>query len=474
MRAGLALVLVCSTAMAAKAQTPAEQRLAQLAKAVDKGDMAALRAVVTQSYAPVFRTQFGDEFHVAYLQSLRTNEGFRTGPIIVNGNRATTSVRNPVTEEIDSMFITVDSAQMVTMMRYFPGAGGSFATSQPRTDEERGNVLSAYVKKLAANDAFSGVILFAHNGRSLVFDAYGDANKDYSVPNRKDTKFNLGSANKNFTAVVIAQLVEEGKLSWEDPLSKFIPDFPDSAAAKKIKIKHLLSHTAGLGPYFTRTFIESSRARWRTVDDMMKLARPDTMRWEPGTAYRYSNTGFLVLGKVIEIVEGRSYYDVVRDRIYKPLGMTSTDSYELDRVNPNLAVGYTKRAGPNGIEYRNNVFEHVIRGGPQGGGFSNASDMLKYAEALRTGKLIKRNTLELMRSPKPELKAPKYGYGFALFESPQIWGHGGGFPGIDFVLNQYGDSGYTLIVMGNYDDVSGPIARKVKAMLEASGAVAHN
>ncbi|HEY0304453.1 MAG TPA: serine hydrolase domain-containing protein, partial [Longimicrobiales bacterium] len=285
-------------------------------------------------------------------------------------------------------------------------------------------------------------------------------------------KFNLGSANKNFTAVVIAQLVEEGKLSWDDPLSKFLPDFPDSASARQVLIKHLLSHSAGLGSYFNRKFMESSRTRYRTVDEMMTLARPDSLRFKPGSAFRYSNTGFLVLGKVIEVVEGRSYFDVVRDRIYKPLGMTATDAFQLDQVNPNLAVGYTRAPGPNGVELRNNIFEHVIRGGPAGGGYSNAPDMLRYAEALRTGKLIKRSTLDLMRSPKPELGAPRYGYGFALFDGPQVWGHGGDFPGIDFDLNQYGESGYTVIVMANYDRVNEPILRKMKDLLRGTGALA--
>jgi CubicO group peptidase (beta-lactamase class C family) len=201
------------------------------------------------------------------------------------------------------------------------------------------------------------------------------------------------------------------------------------------------------------------------VDEMMTLARPDSLRFEPGKQFRYSNTGYLVLGKVIEVVEGRSYFDVVRDRIYKPLGMTSTDSYQLDQVNPNLAVGNTRAPGATGMELRNNIFEHVIRGGPAGGGYSNAADMLKYDEALRAGKLIKPETLALMRSPKPELGAKSYGYGFALFDGPEIWGHGGDFPGIDFDNNQYGDSGYVLIVLANYDRVNGPILRKMKGIL---------
>jgi CubicO group peptidase (beta-lactamase class C family) len=114
----------------------------------------------------------------------------------------------------------------------------------------------------------------------------------------------------------------------------------------------------------------------------------------------------------------------------------------------------------------------VIRGGPAGGGYSNAPDLLKYAEALRTGKLITRQTLQLMRVRKPELGAPRYGYGFALFDGPDIWGHGGDFPGIDFELQQFGDSGYTIILLANYDRVNDPILRKVIKMMQGSGAIA--
>src|SRR5262249_40146246 len=129
------------------------------------------------------------------------------------------------------------------------------ASAQPvkkRSDEQIGQELKSFVEKLAAADVFSGSVLLAKDCGPVFKGAYGMANKDFNAPNRIDTKFNLGSMNKMFTAVSIAQLVERGKLSFDDPLSKFLPDFPDPAAAQKIKIKHLLTHTAGLGGYFSK------------------------------------------------------------------------------------------------------------------------------------------------------------------------------------------------------------------------------
>lgn len=327
--------------------------------------------------------------------------------------------------------------------------------------------LETLVKKLAAEDVFSGTVLLAKDGQVLYKGAFGMANKDFNVPNRIDTKFNLGSMNKMFTAVAIAQLVEKGKLSYDDPLSKFIPDFPNAEAAKKIQIKHLLSHTAGLGGYFSERFQNLSRDQIRTVDDMMKLVREDEkdIAFEPGSRWRYSNTGMMVLGKVIEIVSGQSYFDYVRENIYKPAGMTNTDCYELDKVNQNLAVGYDKVYTDKGVIWANNIFAHVLRGGPQGGGYSTVEDLLKFDQALRSGKLIKAETLKLLTSPKPELNSPNYGYGFQA--GGAAVGHSGGFIGINSNLDMYLGSGWTAIVMSNYSRGAGPVLTKMERMIEA-------
>ena len=156
---------------------------------------------------------------------------------------------------------------------------------------------------------------------------------------------------------------------------------------------------------------------------MMQLAKGDSLAFEPGTRWSYSNTGMLVLGKVIEVVTKQDYFDYVREHISKPAGMTNSDAYELDGVNENLAVGYEKEYADDGTKrYRNNIFMHVMRGGPAGGGYSTAPDLLRFAEALTSGKLITPATYELMTTPKPDVSSPRYGYGFQL--EPQIGDRG--------------------------------------------------
>lgn len=455
---------------AAHAQQPtaAERRARELVTLVIARDVAALSAWLAENLAPeALRFAPADE-HARRLASYNagTHRLELRGIRADGATRAVAAIANPLAEEVDSFPVVVEAAPPHRITRFGVrfGAGGALTPAAFTTDAERVRELQRYVRKQAADGRFSGVVLVAREGNPLYNEAFGIANRDTDTPNRLDTKFNLGSANKNFTAVVIGQLVEEGKLSWDDPLSKFLPDFPDSASARRIQLKHLLSHSAGLGSYFNQRFVESSRARWRTVDDMMQLARPDSLRFEPGTRFAYSNTGYLVLGKVIEVATGRDYFDVVRERIYRRTGMTDTDAFELDRVNRNLAVGYIPDYGPDGVTWRNNVFEHVIKGGPAGGGYSTAPDLLRYTEALRTGKLVSRATLDLMRSPKPELGAPIYGYGFALFDGPQYWGHGGDFEGIDADVEQFGTSGVTMIILANTHMVNDPIKRKVRRM----------
>jgi CubicO group peptidase (beta-lactamase class C family) len=348
-------------------------------------------------------------------------------------------------------------------------------TQAPRvvTDADMVATLGQYVDALAQADVFSGTVLLAKDGKVLYSAAFGQANKDFGAPNKLDTKFNLGSMNKMFTSVTIAQLADQGKLSLDDPLAKFLPAFPNAAAAQKIRIKHLLSHTAGLGSYFNAEFEKSSRARFRSVDDMMQLAQGESLAFEPGSRWAYSNTGMLVLGKVIEVATQQDYFDYVREHLFKPAGMVNTDAYELDLVNPNLAVGYEKEFREDGTtRFRNNIFMHVMRGGPAGGGYSTAEDLLRFAEALKSGKLVPSKTVELLTTPKPELNSPNYGYGFAV-DAAGVVGHSGGFPGISSNLDIFKGTGYVAVVMSNYGGGSQPVVEKIRTLVRSrTGATA--
>lgn len=311
----------------------------------------------------------------------------------------------------------------------------------------------------AAQDRFSGVVLVAKDdGKVLLHRAYGMADKDQAAPNRLDTKFHLGSMNKMFTSIAIAQLVQAGKLSYDDTLVKVLPEYPNKEAAKKITVRHLLTHTAGLGGLFERRDYDR-RMRYRRHVDYLPVFAGEPLAFEPGTRFSYSNEGFVVLGAVIEKLTGRDYLDYVREHIYRPAQMRDSDSFALDEVTPNRAVGYMRYSedDPLGIEPRRPNYMFLgWRGNACGGGYSTAPDLLKFARALRGYKLLsKEMTEKITGSPDEMLRARDYAFGFSArrVAGRDVRGHNGGGmnSGINSDLKIFWDSGYTVIVLGNYD-----------------------
>jgi CubicO group peptidase (beta-lactamase class C family) len=363
----------------------------------------------------------------------------------------------------------IRAGSIVTVFALMLGVSGRRAPARAPstlTDQEIVQKLEAYLNKEAESDRFSGAVLLARDGAPLFAKAYGLASKAWNVPNRVDTKFNLGSMNKMFTAVAIARLAQEGKLAFTDPLIKRLPDYPNKEVAEKVTLHHLLTHTSGIGDYFTRKFMESSKDRFRTIRDYFPLFVDKPLEFEPGKKFRYSNAGFMVLGAVIEKVSGQNYFDYVREHVYQPAGMVNTDAYEMDYDTPHLAFGYTRQGAKSGGR-KNNLFMHSIKGGPAGGGFSTVEDLFHFAVALRTNRLLDAKHTDLVLTGKVDTGRggrTQYGYGFMVtdYRGARIAGHGGGFPGINSDLAMYLDRGYTVAVMSNYDP---PAAQRVSDKL---------
>src|SRR5262249_14922197 len=153
--------------------------------------------------------------------------------------------------------------------------------------------------------------LLAQGDNVFFTKACGLASRAWNQPNRLDTKFNLGSMNKMFTSVAIAQLVEKGKVSLDDTIGKHLPDYPNRDAAQKATVRHLLTHTSGLADYFNNKFMDASRTRFRTIADYFPLFADNPLQFEPGTRNRYSNAGFMVLGAIVQKASGVDYFDYV-------------------------------------------------------------------------------------------------------------------------------------------------------------------
>ena len=466
----VALLLLAPGALAGQ-DGPATRRARELVGLINSATPASIKAYVDTAFGGPMQGLPLDA-HVGFFMGQREQtKGLDWVSASESNGEATAVVKRRLTGDPLALGIRVESTaphKVIGVGQRPVPPGAAAPASRVATDEALSVELSRFVEQLAAADVFSGAVMVSHDGKVVYSGAFGIANRDFNAANNIDTRFNLGSMNKMFTGVAIAQLVELGKVSYEDPLSKFVPDFPSAEAAKKIRIKHLLTHTSGLGSYFNDTFDRSSRALYRTVDEMMKLAAGDSLAFEPGSRWSYSNTGMLVLGKVIEVASGQDYFSYIRDNVYRPAGMASSDSYELDYVNPNLAVGYEKEFQNDGSKrYRNNVFMHVIRGGPAGGGYSTVGDLQRFAAALTSGKLVSAASYELLTTPKPDIASPRYGYGFGVDTRTGIVGHSGGFPGISSNLDIFKGTGWVAVVQSNYGGGSQPVVEKIRTLVAA-------
>jgi hypothetical protein len=187
------------------------------------------------------------------------------------------------------------------------------------------------VRRGCSAGVFSGAALVAQGGRILMQQACGEANLRYHAMNNVDTRFNLGSMNKMFTAVAIMQLIEAGKASLSDTLSKYADDtWLPTAVSSRITIEQLLTHTSGLGSFFDDGFDNTSRDLYRELDDYKPLIKTETLAFLPGSKYLYSDTGMFMLGVIIEKASGENYFDYIRRHIYLPAGMTATDCYPMN------------------------------------------------------------------------------------------------------------------------------------------------
>jgi CubicO group peptidase (beta-lactamase class C family) len=185
--------------------------------------------------------------------------------------------------------------------------------------------VEALLRKRTAADQFSGAALVAKDGEVRFGRAYGLADRERGIANTIETRFRIGSMNKMFTAVATLQLVEEGKLALDDTVGKHLPGYPNADVASKVTVRHLLTHTGGTGDIFGPEF-DRDRLTLREHGDYVKLYGSRPPGFEPGSRFEYSNYGFVLLGALIEAVSGESYYDYVRENVFRPAGMTSTDS----------------------------------------------------------------------------------------------------------------------------------------------------
>jgi D-alanyl-D-alanine carboxypeptidase len=317
--------------------------------------------------------------------------------------------------------------------------------------------LADHAAERARADEFAGAVLVARHGKVLLNDAWGRTDRKAGTANTPATRFRIGSMNKMFTAVATLQLIEAHKLALDDPIGRYLPNYPNQQVAAKVTVRHLLTHTGGTGDIFGPEF-DQHRRQLREHRDYLKLYGRRGLSFEPGARFEYSNYGFVLLGALIEQVSGVSYDDYVDDHVFRPAGMGSTGSLPESVEVPDRAVGYHRTSPGGGWEPNTDTLPW--RGTAAGGGYSTVGDLLRFAQALGSGRLISEATLAEATRPHQQQYGygfdVQYGYGFDVQGQGQLrsyrsYGHGGGAPGMNGELRVFPELGYVVVSLSNLD-----------------------
>ncbi|HLX82445.1 MAG TPA: serine hydrolase domain-containing protein [Terriglobales bacterium] len=332
-----------------------------------------------------------------------------------------------------------------------PSAGG------PPADERTVlHQIQSQLEEKAKAGEFSGTILVARGSEAIWQGAFGEANQAEHIPNQIDTRFDVGSIAKSFTAVAIGQLSEKGKLKLTDKVGVYLPNYPNPAVREQVTIDQLLQMSSGIGDFFGEKFQKAPKDKIRTLADYLPFFATEPLQFPPGSNRKYSNGGYLVLGLIIEAVSGESYYDYVKKNIFERAGMKDTAFGFRDGADTKQAIGYTTmsdsgRESP-GSPRHPNLAVMPARGSSAGSAQSTATDLFSFSQALAAGKLVSGDTLA------------------KLDIHPDGMGIAGGAPGVNAALDSgvpgAGSASYTVVVLSNFDPPSAEKASKeVRSLL---------
>jgi CubicO group peptidase (beta-lactamase class C family) len=361
-------------------------------------------------------------------------------------------------------------------------AASALSASRPGPTARAASPLRECIVKTAQALGFSGVISVVRAAGGATY-AQGLTDGPGSAPIGAGTPFNLGSTGKMFTAVAVAQLIDAGAIKLDDPIGRHVAGL--TAEASAVTVRQLLDHSSGLGNCFAPENLPAL-IKARSAIDLLPLAANDKPAFAPGSRFSYSDTGFLLLGLMIERVSGRSYGDYLRDHVFEPARMTATSLQPPPE--PARAVGMTSMPpmtpgrpmllAPGAAEPGRGALrpaqEAALWGGPAGGAFSTAGDMQRFFAALLAGKLTSAASLKMLVSPQivaaqasPGQAEGDYGFGFGVgrFDGHRWFGHNGGAPGVNAEATAFPDDQTAIVVLADRDP---PAATAVFRQLRAA------
>jgi CubicO group peptidase (beta-lactamase class C family) len=300
-----------------------------------------------------------------------------------------------------------------------------------------------YLKMALNTGQFMGSVLVARSNQIVFMKGYGLANREYDMPNAPDTKFRLGSITKQFTAMCILKLQDEGKLSVDDPISRFVPDCSSNWSG--IKIRHLLAHTSCIPnftsfPDYISTMMLSSPA-----EKTIQRFRDKSLEFKPGERFAYSNSGYVLLGYIVEKASGMSYEKYVQEVIFKPLGMKDSGYDHFERILPHRATGYTRRDD----DWRNSAYIDMTVPNGAGALYSTVEDFFLWYQCWREQKILSAPSWEVMTTPGKG----NYGFGIGVSESfgHKMLHHSGGINGFATDMRWFPDADLFIAAFANSD-----------------------
>src|SRR5580700_1589953 len=335
--------------------------------------------------------------------------------------------------------------------------GATGLPPRPPLSAERLRSIDSFIRTEMAAEEIPGLAVGIYSrGKILLAKGYGQANLELDVAVKPETVFQTGSVGKQFVSAAVMMLVEEGKISLDDSITKYFPDAP--ATWKPILIKNLLSHTSGLSEYEAGDRTGPKGAFYLrldfTEDELVTKIEALPIEWAPGEKWDYRNTNYVLLGVIIHKVTGKPYAEFLNERIFKPLGMTSTRLISDSDIIPNRSAGYELDNGQlKNQEWVSPTFNSTADGTL----YFNVVDLAKWDEALYTTRLLKQSSLDRIWTVYPlnDGKPNPAGYGFAWMIGDQNGhkriGHGGAWQGFTCDISRYPDDSLTVVVLTNLD-----------------------
>jgi len=321
--------------------------------------------------------------------------------------------------------------------------------------------VNSYVKDLVETKQFSGSVLVAKGDNIIINNGYGMANYDLNVPNTPKTKFRIASITKSITAMAILILADEKKLGIEDTLDKYIPDYPNGNI---ITIYHLITHTSGIYELNRDEEYKNFAYKDYTLENLIEKFRDMPLDFQPAKRFEYSNSGYVLLGFIIEKVSGKTYEEYVSENIFDRLSMKDSGAFTNEHILLNKANGYSKQ----GEEIINSKLANLFNGG--GNLYSTVEDIYVWSKALKEGSLLSKEYNERLLTEHAYAEDDDYyGYGFVLHKPDnhiEYIYQDGGLSGYKSIYMIYPAEDFIIIILSNFDFIKvQDIAQQIKQLI---------